>query len=469
MATSKVSSSASWSLPPVPYPKEPVAGPLRFKRLGDKLFVRASDLYHDPNNERLYGRPGDPNWATSVYEMLDTFNERFQKFNDQFEIQVQPAIIYPDGLIDTGNTRSLGVRIWSLAHGYDDWLWVVQKSAEVKALSAYERQKQLAESNIARKETAYQEYRRFHEYRLAWCDHHQFPAESPFRTSPLEKLSKTEALTLRGVYGETRIALKWENLKRIDTIVRNEHVLKQKFPTLYNHGQWKQEIGRTRGIDYFYERVTGIPQGAKLVEDKYPTRDWTQILTQERLRRAATLTKAWVAKLFAGTVPVVGTSATTNFAPATQFEASALLPLYSHAYNVLLAEVLRNDGYVVTTPATNASFDFDLCFEFAGPQGVEYDKAEVKFTTFNGASTQWKGGHGKREGAFILVAVESSWQSVFIAMTRLNRYDWEPAGMDGTHCKVKSLLSAHRNELQYAAGTLVEKTNGAVEVQTLAL
>lgn len=454
-------------LPPNPFPKEPAGGTIRTKRVGDKEFVNALDLYHSTENERLYGRPNEDDWSTSLYDLIRKFEERFKEKNDQFSVQLQPAVIYPDGLIDTGNTRSLAIRMWAGICGLEPWLWVSRISGR-PPLSAYEQQKQLAESNITRKETPFQEYRRFNEMRDSFCDHQNTSKDAPLRIAPLEKLNGVGAMTMEGVYQESKVSLTWDNMKKLDTVVRGELTLKKQFPQLYKDGKWKKEIGVNKGINYYHEHVTGIFENSKLVEDKFPERDWTAILTSDRLRRAATLTKEWItSKVSTGMITVSGSQKTTNFSPFSQFENSAIIPIYSHAYNVILAEVLRNDGFIVTTPATNAEFDFDLSFEFAGPRGIEYDKAEVKFTTYNGANTQWKGGHGKREGEFILVAVEKDWQSIFIATTRLNRYDWQPAGRDGTHCKVAKLLDAHREELQYAAGSLIEKQSGAVEVQTV--
>lgn len=455
-------------LPSNPYPKEPALGNIRTKQVGDKEFVHASDLYHSEQNEKLYGEAGTPDWSTSVYDLIEKFEERFKETNDQFSLQVQPAVIYPDGLIDTGNTRSLAIRMWADTCGLEPWLWVSRISGQPPG-TAYEQQKQLGESNITRKENAFQQYRRFDQMRGAFCDYQQTSHDAALRTTPLEKLNRVDACTMEGVYKECKVSLTWDNIKKMDTVVRGEDILKNKFPQWHQQGKWKKIIGTTKGIDFYYELVTGISNGSKLVEDKFPNRDWTVILTPDRLRLAATLTKEWItAHVSTGMITVRGSKQTTNFAPFSEFEDSAIIPVYSHGFNVILAEVLRNDGFKVTTPATNATFDFDLVFEFAGgPTGPEYDKAEVKFTTYNGANTQWKGGHGKREGEFILVAVENKWQSIFIATTRLTRHDWQPAGRDGTHCKVATVLQEHRDELQYAAGNLIKKQSGAVEVQTV--
>lgn len=453
-------------LPPNLFPKEPVIGTIRTMRVGDKEFVHADDLYHSDENEKLYGRPGTDEWVTTYYDLIEKFNIRFNKTGDQFSVQLQPAVIYNDGLIDTGNTRAAVTRTCARQWGVVPWLWVIRIS-DPRPDTSYEQQKQLAESNITRIEKPCQQLRRFNAMRTAWCDQVHTPADAPMRVSPLEKLGTVEIHTMQGVFKECKLSLTWDSVKKLDTIFRAEDTLKKNFPNLYNNGKWRNEIGVNKGIDLFHSHVTGLPLNGKLVEDTYPLRDWTTILTPERLRRAATLTKDWNTTVSTTTITVNGTQTTTNFAPFSQFESSAIMANSSHAYNVILAEVLRNDGYVVTTPATKAGFDFDISFEFAGPDGIEYDKAEIKFTTYDGVNTQWKGGHCKREGEFILVAVEKNWQSIFIATTRLNRHDWQNAGRDGTRCKVAKLLDAHREELQYAAGNLIQKQSGAVEVQTV--
>jgi hypothetical protein len=456
-----------YSLPEIPFPKEPCVGPLRTKEVDGKMFYHADDLYHSVENEQIYGTAGTANWATSVWDLLPQFEESFAIKQNQFAVQLQPAIVYEDGLVDTGNTRTLAWRMFAAQHGLEPWVWASPKRKEQQPLSPYERMKELQASNITRQETPMQKLRRFNQYREAWCDEHEVSETSTIRVWPLAKLTGSQLASVKGIYEElTGMALSWTNMVMLDTILRHEDILKNQFPKDYDNGNWQSLIGKKKGFEYYHNLVTGKHTGGNVVPDKFPNRDWSVIFTKERLRKAAELTREYIASLSNLSLTVTGRRTTTNFPPFPSFEQSGVIPVYSHAFNVILAEVLRNDGFSVKTPKTNTACDFDLSFEFSGKDGLEWDKAEVKFATYNAGSTQWSGGHGVREGMFVLVAVEENWKSVFIATTRLNQFDWENAGQSGTKCKVSTVLDKHRQELQYAAGNLIEKSGGAVEVQT---
>jgi hypothetical protein len=338
---------------------------------------------------------------------------------------------------------------------------------------------QLTESNLGRKETPYQEYCRFSKMLGSYCDNEGLANDAKMRTVPLEDLLKFDKDTSKPLYpdemrkledlhNQFKVKLTLHNLMMLDTVYKNQEYLKTNYSKLYQN--WTKDIGVTKGIVFYWSKVTGEPQNGKLVKDKYPNRDWTKILTPGRLRLAADLTKDWCRNLSSLELITTGTEQNsfrkTNFAPFPRFEKSAVIPVYSHGYNVVLAQVLRNDGFNVETPEKKNGFDFDLVFTFGDPMDSTFEKdtAEIKFAAYNGPKTYWKGGKSVREGEFILVAVEGAWEQIFIATTRLKGRDWESAGRDGTHCHVAKVLENHRKELQYAAGNLQMKHSGGVEI-----
>ena len=469
---------------PTNLPTTPKIGPIRIKTINGRDCVHADDLYYNPLNERLYGKIGDPLCATAFPKIVDSYQKLYNKQMKDSQgvvsdiiLNLQPVIYLPDGEIDGGFTRWMAIIAFATMTGIEPWLAAVPSGNTQGVIkSDYERMLELLESNITRPQTMWQRYSAFTALREAYCDAKNIPPNDPLRgtfnnkgerCATLNLLDPTDTAVIKSI---AKMAdLSWQSAIQMETIACNEKTLQAVLPAA-EFSTWKQDIGSKRGVEFYFMKATGRSINATIVPNKFPNRNWEAILTPERLNLAAQRTREYVQLLSKLSVVVPGKT-TSNFAPFPDFETSGQVPVYSHAFNTILAEVFRNDGIPCKTGKTQSTTDFDLEFEFSGPNGIEYDKAEIKFSTFHGGSTTWRGGKNSRDGAFILVAVEGMLDSVYIGVTLLDQHDWESAGQAGTKLTVGKLFArskADNRPIHHVCGKLVAKGSN-VEIQTGAL
>ena len=389
---------------------------IKFKTINGKMMVNPSQLKINPLNVKIY---------SNVEEEQKTQN----KIAESYQIRIsqkkvpnhQPVLIWPDGLIDAGNTRTAAAMI----AGCD--IWVEPTDAEYPDLvnKPYSALKQIQSSNIYRKITHSVRMNIFETTNKAYVEEHGMTLTSKEEKELLKELGTSK-----------------DTMKKLIEIKKNKPELLKKVDSseMAVKAAWEEATGRNK---------------VKVVKSNNPDRDWSEIYEDSFFTNMMNRVFNTIKQMMALTVNISG----TDYNPLRDFTKGTIAGNISHLMETIGAELLKSEGHDVRC-ASGHPTDPDIYHV------KEDDKVEIKVTNFKGNSTTWKGGMGIREGQYILMTYDESIERLCLIFTKLDAKDWKSAGIGGHTLPISNVYNNHKDDKGFRIlyGDVYEN-NGKVELQ----
>jgi hypothetical protein len=380
----------------------------------DKIFVDPKLLTPNPLNKEIY---------TNIEEERETqlkLSEDFKRRIDKgLTPNEQPVIIWPDGLIDAGHTRTEAAKLANT----QIWVVISDKPYPDFENEPYTTLQSVVSSNIYRKMT--------HSVKL----------------NELEQMNKAYVKEF-GINRTTN--QEDEHIKQLgtsrDTIKKLQEIKthRKDLLPLVDSGEM--------AVKTAWEEATGKNK-AKVVKSNNPNRDWSEIYTTDIFKTVLNRVSNAIHSTLESKVVING----DDYFPYKDFTKGAVAGMISHLTETIGAQVLRSEGYNVKA-ASGHPTDPDIYHADID------DKVEIKVTNFNSSATSWKGGMGIREGQYILVAYDETINRWLVLFTYLTEKDWKSAGIGGHTLPIKNVLDNHKKDMVVLYGDLYEN-NGKVVAQ----
>jgi hypothetical protein len=380
----------------------------------DKIFVDPKLLKANPLNTEIY---------TNIEEEKETqlkLSEDFKRRVDKGQCpNEQPVVIWSDGLIDAGHTRTEAAKLANT----NIWVVLSDKPYPDFENEPYTTLQSVVSSNIYRKMTHSVKLNEFEQMNKAYVK--EFGIN---RTSSQED----EHIKQLGTSRDTIKKLQEIKLHRKDLL------------PLVDSGEMSVKTA--------WEEATGKNK-AKVVKSNNPNRDWSEIYTTDIFKTVFNRVSNTIHSTLESKVVING----EDYFPYKDFTKGAIAAMISHLTETIGAQVLKSEGYNVR-PASGHPTDPDIYH-------VDIDdKVEIKVTNFNSSATSWKGGMGIREGQYILVAYDETINRWLVIFTYLTEKDWKSAGIGGHTLPIKNVLDNHKKDMVVVYGDLYEN-NGKPVVQ----
>ena len=380
----------------------------------DKIFVDPKLLTPNPLNKRIY---------TNLQEEREVALKLSEDFKARIENGLtpneQPVIIWPDGLIDAGHTRTEAGKLANT----QIWISFSDKPYPDFENEPYTTLQSVVSSNIYRKMTHAVKLNEFEQMNKAYVK--EFGIN---RTTTQED----EHIKQLGTSRDTIKKLQEIKIHRKDLL------------PLVDSGEM--------AVKTAWEEATGKNK-AKVVKSNNPNRDWSQIYTTDIFKTVLNRVSNAIHSTLESKVVING----EDYFPYKDFTKGAVAGMISHLTETIGAQVLRSEGYNVKAasgqPTVPDIYNADID-----------DKVEIKVTNFNSSATSWKGGMGIREGQYILVTYDETINRWLVLFTYLTEKDWKSAGIGGHTLPIKNVLDNHKKDMVIVYGDLYEN-NGKVVAQ----
>ena len=380
----------------------------------DKIFVDPKLLTPNPLNKRIY---------TNLQEEREVALKLSEDFKARIENGLtpneQPVIIWPDGLIDAGHTRTEAGKLANT----QIWISFSDKPYPDFENEPYTTLQSVVSSNIYRKMTHAVKLNEFEQMNKAYVK--EFGIN---RTTTQED----EHIKQLGTSRDTIKKLQEIKIHRKDLL------------PLVDSGEM--------AVKTAWEEATGKNK-AKVVKSNNPNRDWSQIYTTDIFKTVLNRVSNAIHSTLESKVVING----EDYFPYKDFTKGAVAGMISHLTETIGAQVLRSEGYNVKA-ASGHPTDPDIYHADID------DKVEIKVTNFNSSATSWKGGMGIREGQYILVTYDETINRWLVLFTYLTEKDWKSAGIGGHTLPIKNVLDNHKKDMVIVYGDLYEN-NGKVVAQ----
>lgn len=380
----------------------------------DKIFVDPNLLIPNPLNEEIYTNIEEEK-ATQL-KLSEDFKRRIEKGLTPNE---QPVIIWSDGLIDAGHTRTEAAKLANTE------IWVVFSDKPYPDFEnePYTTLQSVVSSNIYRKMTHSVKLNEFEQMNKAYVKEFGINRTTSQEDEHIKQL------------GTSR-----DTIKKLQEIKANR---KDLLP-LVDSGDmsvktaWDEATGRNK---------------TKVVKSNNPNRNWSEIYTTDIFKSIFNRVSNLIHSTRESKVVING----EDYFPYKDFTKGSTSAIISHLTEMIGAQVLRSEGYDVIAAHGHAT-DPDIYHNDID------DKVEIKVTNFNSSATQWRGGQGIREGQYILVAYDETINRWLVIFTYLNERDWKSAGISGHTLPIKNVLDNHKDNMVIVYGDLYEN-NGKVVAQ----
>jgi len=384
------------------------------KKKKDKLFVNPNILRPNPLNKEIY---------TNIEEEKLTQTKLAEDFKKRIGLgycpNEQPIVIWKDGLIDAGHTRTEAAKL----AGVDVWVTFSDKAYPDFENEPYTTLQSVVSSNIYRKMTHSVKLNEFEQMNKAYVK------ENGINRTPAQEEEHIKQL------GTSR-----DTIKKLQEIKINRKDLL----SLVDSGEM--------AVKTAWEEATGKNK-AKVVKSNNPNRDWSEIYTTDIFKTIFNR----VSNTINSTLNITSRIDDEDYFPFKDFTKGAIAGIISHLTETIGAQVLRSEGYNVRA-ASGHPTDPDIYHADID------DKVEIKVTNFNSSSTSWKGGMGIREGQYILVAYDETINRWLVIFTYLTEKDWKSAGIGGHTLPIKNVLDNHKKDMVIVYGDVYEN-NGKVVAQ----
>ena len=380
----------------------------------DKIFVDPKLLTPNPLNKRIY---------TNLQEEREVALKLSEDFKARIENGLtpneQPVIIWPDGLIDAGHTRTEAGKLANT----QIWISFSDKPYPDFENEPYTTLQSVVSSNIYRKMTHAVKLNEFEQMNKAYVK--EFGIN---RTTTQED----EHIKQLGTSRDTIKKLQEIKIHRKDLL------------PLVDSGEM--------AVKTAWEEATGKNK-AKVVKSNNPNRDWSQIYTTDIFKTVLNRVSNAIHSTLESKVVING----EDYFPYKDFTKGAVAGMISHLTETIGAQVLRSEGYNVKA-ASGHPTDPDIYHADID------DKVEIKVTNFNSSATSLKGGMGIREGQYILVTYDETINRWLVLFTYLTEKDWKSAGIGGHTLPIKNVLDNHKKDMVIVYGDVYEN-NGKVVAQ----
>jgi hypothetical protein len=380
----------------------------------DKIFVDPKLLTPNPLNKRIYTN------LQEEREVALKLSEDFKaRIDNGLTPNEQPVIIWPDGLIDAGHTRTEAGKLANT----QIWISFSDKPYPDFENEPYTTLQSVVSSNIYRKMTHAVKLNEFEQMNKAYVKEFGINRTTTQEDEHIKQL------------GTSR-----DTIKKLQEIKTHR---KDLLP-LVDSGEM--------AVKTAWEEATGKNK-AKVVKSNNPNRDWSQIYTTDIFKTVLNRVSNAIHSTLESKVVING----EDYFPYKDFTKGAVAGMISHLTETIGAQVLRSEGYIVKA-ASGHPTDPDIYH-------VDIDdKVEIKVTNFNSSATSWKGGMGIREGQYILVTYDETINRWLVLFTYLTEKDWKSAGIGGHTLPIKNVLDNHKKDMVIVYGDLYEN-NGKVVAQ----
>jgi hypothetical protein len=367
-----------------------------------KIMTSPDQLKINSVNSLLYANEKAEN--SKVLELVESFKKRIAQGKIPNK---QPVIIWPDGLVEAGNTRTKAGRIvgCDLNINFSD-------SEYPDSDKPYSNLQTLKESNIYRDETYINKLNDFNLARESYNKEFGFPMDMKTENNYIKEL------------GTTR-----DTMDKLIDIQNTDSSYLEKLDEGWNVTKaWNHALGNN------------LP---KVVKANNPNFDWRPIYTDELFKGIFHRVEAYIQRRANDSVNING----VDYYPYLDFEPSRISGDISDSIMTITAESLRANGHDIKH-ATGHWSDPDIYHI------TEDDKTEVKVAQYKGAQTQWSGNFGIREGWYILSTYSEDFTRWLHIFTPLTKDDWKLQGNIGTILPIKNVLENHKDEMRILVGDL---------------
>jgi len=395
---------------------------IRTKEINSKNCVNIRDLFANPNNEKLYQQDAKDLLVVS-------FTKRKKK--GYKVLNTAPISYWSNGMQDEGHTR-----VKAALEVGEEWLWAEPSDSPMPdSSSPYDEIMHTIDGNTFREKTWSTKLNEFQIAKDAYREQLGVDMPNDIINEHLKRLGTTKKTMDK--LAEIK-AFKPELMEVVDNGGGIEH-------------NWKDAKGmldsniipaKKNGMNLF--KLFDKPTYTKLI-----TKSTTYAKDMRDLKMPF---EEFDIEPF-------------SQEPCGKWESGAFSTFFSHTVMSSIAGVLKEKGHNVVT-ASGHRDDPDIYLK------DEDEKIEVKCTQYNGhgASTKWTGGKNIREGKFVLVCFDLTFENVFFCMVDLNKNDWGKPDMNSKKSlTLKSLWENHKNDIEIWKGNikLVKSNkipNGQVEM-----
>jgi hypothetical protein len=377
-----------------------------------KNFVDPKILNPNPLNKEIY---------TNIEQEKETQLKLSEDFKKRVEMGLvpneQPVIIWPDGLIDAGHTRTEAAKLANV----DLWVELSDKPYPDFENEPYTTLQSVVSSNIYRKMTHSVKLNEFEQMNRAYVKEFGINRTTSEEDAHIKQL------------GTSR-----DTIKKLQEIKshRSDLLLLIDSGEMAVKTAWEEATGRNK---------------PKVIKSNNPNRNWSEIYTTDIFK----IIFNRVSNAINSTLNISSRIDNEDYFPFKDFTKGATAGIVSHLTEMIGAQVLRSEGYDVQAAQGHAT-DPDIYHKDID------DKVEIKVTNFNSSATSWKGGMGIREGQYILVAYDDTINRWLVIFTYLTAKDWKSAGMGGHTLPIKNVLDNHKNDMVIVYGDLYENSGKVV-------
>ena len=348
---------------------------INVKMIDGKSCVKAKNLKPNPTNEKIYDQ-------SAMSDIGESMRKRVGK---GLLANMQPVTYWPCGMIDIGHTRT-GAAIESDI----EYIWAIPSDAPPPDESSpYDEVSHTLDGNIVRQKVWSVKLGEFQAAKDAYKK--QFGLDMP-------EIEKDKVLK--------RIGLTKKYSKYLEEIMHFEPEL-------------MQVVDNGGGVEHNWKLATG-QLSTNVTPAKTNGMNIASLFEDTRTRSKLVTTAIKYAQDFRDLTMKFDDFDISPFEhnECGRWESGAFTTFLSHTFMSSMAGVLKEMGYNVRT-ASGHKDDPDIYII------DEDEKIEVKCTQFNGhgAATKWSGGKNIREGKYLLVAHDLTFENIFIAFSSLTKDD----------------------------------------------
>jgi len=344
--------------------------------INGKPCVKATDLYKNPMNEKIYDQSAEDDLGKSMLKRKEK----------GLTPNIQPVTYWPCGMIDSGNTRTGASVSYKIV-----WIWAVPSDAPFPNEELpYDEVSHTLDGNIYRQKNWSVRLREYQAAKDAYRK--QYGLDMP----PSEK----ELL-----------------LKRIGLTPKYARYLEE----IQHHSpELMKVVDEGGGVEHNWKLATG-QLNATVIPAKKNGMNLASLFNDKRTQSKLVTTAIKYAQDFRDLTLKFDDFDISPFArnECGKWESGAFTTFLSHTFMSSMAGVLKEMGYNIKT-ADGHRDDADIWFT------SEKEQIEIKCTQFNGhgSATKWSGGNNIRVGKYLLVAHDLEFDNIFVAFTSLVEADW---------------------------------------------
>ena len=368
----------------------------------DKLFANPHDFTPNPLNKTIYDNKGEETLKQN--EIAESMKNKVRR---GLVPNSDAVIIWSDGLIEAGHTRTLAAKLADIS---EVWVTMSQENypTDDKPYSNFEI---TTGSNIYRDMKPSVKLNEFDVAEKAYMDEYGIARPPKLRDVHISKRLGTSKSTL-------------DKLREIKNSPKGKELL-------------KQIDGGKMAVKTAHDEAMGKNE-VKVISSNNLDRDWREIYTDDVFN----ISFSRLNNIINTTLNISTKIDGKDFYPYKGFTHGAISGIVSHNAEMVISEVLKSEGHDVVA-ATGHPTDPDIYH-----RDIE-DKVEIKVTKFDAANTNWKGGKGIREGQYILITYDETATHWCVIFTTLMQEDWQKTGggiMSGHILPIKNVFNNHSKD-----------------------